>query len=151
MSTENTRTENLELAPEQVDTVAETSVLGTPEAPAAAVPETSVMSEAPAASGGAAAASAAPDLPPFRPEPQAAPAAAAAPLRTPAPLPEAPARGVRVGQMLWAAVVILAGLLLIALAFMPFLDLGLVLIALVAVLGVGLIVAALVVGRRSKS
>ncbi|MDO4260149.1 MAG: hypothetical protein Q4C87_11595 [Actinomycetaceae bacterium] len=65
--------------------------------------------------------------------------------------PEAPARGVRVGQLMWAAVVILAGLFLIVLAFAGMLDISLVMIALVAALGIGLIAAALFTGKEPKS
>ena len=64
--------------------------------------------------------------------------------------PEAEARGVRMGQMLWAVLVILLGLVLIALAFIQHIDMPLVLISSVAILGIGLIVAALFVGARRK-
>ncbi|WP_131245765.1 hypothetical protein [Schaalia suimastitidis] len=64
--------------------------------------------------------------------------------------PEAEARGVRMGQMLWAVLVILLGLVLVALAFIQHIDMPLVLISSVAVLGIGLIVAALFVGARHK-
>lgn len=64
--------------------------------------------------------------------------------------PEAPARGVRVGQLIWAGIVILLGVFLIALALLPNLDVATALIGLVALLGVALIIAAWATSRRPK-
>lgn len=63
---------------------------------------------------------------------------------------EAPPRGVRVGQLIWAGIVILLGIFLIGLALLPNLDVTTALIGLVALLGVGLIIAAWATSRRSR-
>ncbi|WP_022868653.1 hypothetical protein [Schaalia vaccimaxillae] len=64
--------------------------------------------------------------------------------------PEAEANGVRVGQMIWAGIVCLAGIFLIALAVLEQIDIPLLLISLVALLGLTLVVSALFVGGHSK-
>jgi len=66
------------------------------------------------------------------------------------PRTEAPARGVQVGQLIWAGIVILLGVFLIALALLPNLDVTTALIGLVALLGVALIIAAWATSRRPK-
>lgn len=55
--------------------------------------------------------------------------------------------GIRIGQLIWACIVILTGVFLIAMAFLSHIDLPLLLIGLVAVLGVALIGAAFFVGK----
>lgn len=89
-----------------------------------------------------------------------APQAAIPPL-SPAPqavwsfnsLEEAPARGVRVGQMIWACIVAFTGILLLSLPLLrlvqPQVDMALVAISLVAVLGVTLIITALMTGKKT--
>ena len=51
-------------------------------------------------------------------------------------LKEAPYRGVRIGQLVWACIVIFTGVVLIALAFARMMDFALIAIATLAVLGV---------------
>jgi hypothetical protein len=137
-----------ELAPEQTEPVTET--LPAPEtAPAAPHAESGTL-EMPADPGREAPGAEEPPAPP-QAEPAAPPpvwtAASAAPDPRSAQ-PEPPASRVRVGQLIWAGVLILLGLYLVLLAFLPRIDFGLVLIALVALLGVGLIIAAVATGRR---
>ncbi|MDC4233716.1 hypothetical protein M3T53_08355 [Actinomyces sp. B33] len=62
-------------------------------------------------------------------------------------LDEAPARGVRVGQLIWAGVVCLTGVFLIALAIIRNINIPMLLIGLIGLLGLGLVVSALFVGR----
>ena len=57
---------------------------------------------------------------------------------------EPPARGVRLGQLAWGLIVVLCGLFLVALAFVPASGFPLILIGLVAVLGITLIVIAVI-------
>lgn len=61
---------------------------------------------------------------------------------------EPPARGVRVGQLVWAGIVIVLGLYLVLLALLPQVDFALLMIGLVALLGIGLIITAVLTGRR---
>jgi len=63
---------------------------------------------------------------------------------------EPPARRVRVGQLIWAGIVVILGLYLLLVGTVQGIDLTVVLIGLVALLGVGLIVAALVTGRTRE-
>ncbi|QWW20018.1 hypothetical protein I6B53_02605 [Schaalia sp. 19OD2882] len=145
-----------------VDATTELASMGHDETPvveassemASAAPDRTPLTEAtPAASAGAttetasSAASSSAAMP-------AAPAPASAPstvkVEAPVSRPEAPARGIRVGQALWASVVLLTGLLLIGTAFLQHVDLPMILISMVAALGVGLIVLALFVGRAKK-
>lgn len=96
----------------------------------------------------------APVRPPRREGPSAVPpvwTAASTRLPDPDDLPEPPARRVRVGQLIWAGVVIILGVYLLILATVTHLDFGALLIGLVALLGVGLIVAALFTGRKKPS
>ena len=51
-------------------------------------------------------------------------------------LKEAPYRGVRIGQLVWACIVIFTGVVLIALAFARMMDFALIAISTLAVLGV---------------
>jgi hypothetical protein len=55
-----------------------------------------------------------------------------------------------VGQLIWAGIVILLGVFIIALALLPNLDVTTALIGLVALLGVALIIAAWATSRRPK-
>lgn len=70
-----------------------------------------------------------------------------------APKDSAPkgATGIRVAQLVWACVVVLTSVFLIALPFLETANLPLFFIALVALLGLSLIVAAFVVGREPKT
>ncbi len=61
---------------------------------------------------------------------------------------EPPARGVRVGQLIWSCVVIVVGIFLMALAFIDHVNVPVLLISLVALLGIGLIVAAAITSRK---
>lgn len=66
------------------------------------------------------------------------------------PLPEAPFGSVRVGQLIWAGIVMIIGVFLIGMALIRNIDVPFLLIGLVAVLGVGLIIAAVVTSRRGR-
>lgn len=63
---------------------------------------------------------------------------------------EPPARGTRVGQLIWAGIVLVAGLFMIALGLLTEVDVTLTLIGLVAALGLGLIIAAVATGRSRR-
>lgn len=65
-------------------------------------------------------------------------------------LPEAPFRSVRVGQLVWAGIVMAIGVFLIGLALVNDIDVPFLLIGLIALLGVGLIVAAVATSRRKR-
>lgn len=69
--------------------------------------------------------------------------------RPPVP-PEAPARGVRVGQLVWGGLVLLLGVFLIVLALVQDLDMPLTLIGLLGMLGIGLILAAIASGMKQR-
>lgn len=60
------------------------------------------------------------------------------------------ATSIRVGQLVWACIIMLTSVFLIALPFLESENLPLFFIALVALLGASLIVAAFVVGREAK-
>lgn len=66
------------------------------------------------------------------------------------PLPEAPFRGVRVGQLIWAGIVMVVGVFLIGLALMRNIDVPFLLIGLIALLGLGLVVAAVLTASRRR-
>ncbi|QPK81623.1 hypothetical protein G7Y41_01905 [Schaalia sp. ZJ405] len=68
----------------------------------------------------------------------------------PRDLPEEPAQGIRVGQLVWASVVCLTGVFLIILALCKAVDIAVLLIGLIGVLGVVLIISAFFVDRRPK-
>ncbi|WP_299062213.1 hypothetical protein [uncultured Actinomyces sp.] len=65
-------------------------------------------------------------------------------------LKEAPYRGVRIGQLVWACIVIFTGVVLIALAFARMMDFALIAIATLAVLGVLLMTIAGVSSLSSR-
>lgn len=112
------------------------------EAPAPTVSDDDVPSDKTAAS--AQPFTGTPDVP--RPDvAQDAPATAAAPAPAPAvSLKEAPANGVRVAQLVWAGLVIMLGIFMIAISFLRFVSIPLLLISLIAALGVALMAAAVV-------
>ena len=66
-------------------------------------------------------------------------------------LPEAPSRGVRVGSFVWALLVCMVGVFLIAEAYITNLNLPVLGISAIAVLGVILILTALFSGRSKKT
>ena len=66
-------------------------------------------------------------------------------------LPEAPARGVRVGAFVWAILVCMVGAFLIAEAYITNFNLPVLGISAVAILGVILILTALFSGRSKKT
>ncbi|WP_175956687.1 hypothetical protein [Schaalia sp. Marseille-Q2122] len=57
---------------------------------------------------------------------------------------EAPAGGVRVAQLVWAGLVIVLGVFMIAISFLRFVSIPLLLISLIAALGIALMAAAVV-------
>ncbi len=63
----------------------------------------------------------------------------------------APSGGVRVGQLVWACIVLLTGVFLITMAFFDVINVPVVLISLVGVLGLSLIGAALIVGKEPST
>ncbi|MCD4557228.1 hypothetical protein [Schaalia sp. lx-100] len=63
---------------------------------------------------------------------------------------ESEARGIRIGQFLWASLVIIIGLLLIFCAFIGYIDVVFALICAIAAVGLTLILAALIIGTRKK-
>ena len=65
-------------------------------------------------------------------------------------LKEAPYRGVRIGQLVWACIVIFTGVVLIALAFARMMDFALIAISTLAVLGVLLMTIAGVSSLTSR-
>ena len=67
------------------------------------------------------------------------------------PLPEAPRRGVRVGSFVWALLVCMMGVFLIAEAYITNLNLPVLGISAIAALGVILILTALFSGRSEKT
>ncbi|PID97880.1 MAG: hypothetical protein CSA82_02160 [Actinobacteria bacterium] len=76
---------------------------------------------------------------------QEAASPAQAPLSTQTPfsdMPEAPARGIRVGQLIWGGLVVVLGIFLIAAAFVTNIDFPVIFISLVGALGIALIIAA---------
>lgn len=97
--------------------------------PAASVEPSTGTTDAP----GAADATASPSVPPIL----ATPAPTAAPK-------EAPANGVRVAQLVWAGLVIMLGIFMIAISFLRFISIPLLLISLIAALGIALMAAAVV-------
>ena len=67
------------------------------------------------------------------------------------PLPEAPRKGVRVGSFVWALLVCMMGVFLIAEAYITNLNLPVIGISAIAILGVILILTALFSGRSEKT
>ena len=67
------------------------------------------------------------------------------------PLPEAPSRGVRVGSFVWALLVCMVGVFLIAEAYVTNFNLPILGISSIAALGVILILTALFSGRSKKN
>ena len=67
------------------------------------------------------------------------------------PLPEAPRRGVRVGSFVWALLVCMVGIFLIAEAYVTNFNLPVLGISAIAILGVILILTALFSGRSKKT
>ena len=106
------------------------------EAPVDGVPADDHPSTATAEAPRATASASSPSSPAGAPIP-AAPAAAAA-------LKEAPASGVRVAQLVWAGLVIMLGVFMIAISFLRFVSIPLLLISLIAALGIALMAAAVV-------
>ena len=66
-------------------------------------------------------------------------------------LPEAPSRGVRVGSFVWALLVCIVGVFLIAEAYVTNFNLPILGISSIAALGVILILTALFSGRSKKN
>ena len=113
--------------------------------------DTSTEAEAPDASTawtGAAAGAAATSTPEFTPaseptfEPQNTPIVPPAHVWSAEDVKEAPYRGVRIGQLLWACIIIFTAIALIAMAFVKAANLALVAIGTLAVMGVLLIITA---------
>lgn len=115
--------------------------------------KTSAEDEAPApdtsaawtgAAAGAAAGSTAPSTPASEPtfEPQNTPIVPPAHVWSAEDVKEAPYRGVRIGQLLWACIIIFTAIALIAMAFVKAANLALVAIGTLAIMGVLLIITA---------
>ena len=119
----------------------------------AEAPDTSAKDEAPApdtstawtgAAAGAGTAST-PDAPPASErtfEPQNTPIVPPAHVWSAEDVKEAPYRGVRIGQLLWACIIIFTAIALIAMAFVKAANLALVAIGTLAIMGVLLIITA---------
>ena len=115
----------------------------------AEAPDTSAEEEAPvpdtsAAWTGAAAGSTAPSTPASERtfEPQNTPIVPPAHVWSAEDVKEAPYRGVRIGQLLWACIIIFTAIALIAMAFVKAANLALVAIGTLAIMGVLLIIIA---------
>ena len=115
----------------------------------AEAPDTSVEDEAPAPDTSAAwtgaGAGSAPDSPPASErtfEPQNTPIVPSAHVWSAEDVKEAPYRGVRIGQLLWACIIIFTAIALIAMAFVKAANLALVAIGTLAIMGVLLIIIA---------
>ena len=113
--------------------------------------DTSTEAEAPDTSTawtGAAAGAAATSTPEFTPaseptfEPQNTPIVPPAHVWSAEDVKEAPYRGVRIGQLLWACIIIFTAIALIAMAFVKAANLALVAIGTLAIMGVLLIITA---------
>ena len=96
------------------------------------------------AAAGAAAGSTATSTPASEPtfEPQNTPIVPPAHVWSAEDVKEAPYRGVRIGQLLWACIIIFTAIALIAMAFVKAADLALVAIGTLAIMGVLLIITA---------
>lgn len=115
----------------------------------AEAPDTSVEDEAPAPDTSAAwtgaGAGSAPDSPTASErtfEPQNTPIVPPAHVWSAEDVKEAPYRGVRIGQLLWACIIIFTAIALIAMAFVKAANLALVAIGTLAIMGVLLIIIA---------
>ena len=110
--------------------------------PAAAAPDTPTASTGAAA--GAATGSTATSTPASERtfEPQSTPIVPPAHVWSAEDVKEAPYRGVRIGQLLWACIIIFTAIALIAMAFVKAANLALVAIGTLAVMGVLLIITA---------
>ena len=115
----------------------------------AETPDTSAEDEAPAPDTSAAwtgaAAASTPDSPTASDrtfEPQNTPIVPPAPGWSAEDVKEAPYRGVRIGQLLWACIIIFTAIALIAMAFVKAANLALVAIGTLAIMGVLLIIIA---------
>lgn len=115
----------------------------------AEAPDTSAKDEAPAPDTSAAWAGAGtastPDAPPASErtfEPQNTPIVPSAHVWSAEDVKEAPYRGVRIGQLLWACIIIFTAIALIAMAFVKAANLALVAIGTLAIMGVLLIITA---------
>ena len=115
----------------------------------AETPDTSAEDEAPAPDTSAAwtgaAAASTPDSPTASErtfEPQNTPIAPPAHVWSAEDVKEAPYRGVRIGQLLWACIIIFTAIALIAMAFVKAANLALVAIGTLAIMGVLLIIIA---------
>ena len=75
-------------------------------------------------------------------EPQNTPIVPPAPVWSAEDVKEAPYRGVRIGQLLWACIIIFTAIALIAMAFVKAANLALVAIGTLAIMGVLLIITA---------
>lgn len=115
------------------------------EAPAPTLSDDDVPSDKPGAS--AQPFTGTPDAPRASDPAPDAPATPAAPAAAPTSavsLKEAPANGVRVAQLVWAGLVIMLGIFMIAISFLRFVSIPLLLISLIAALGIALMAAAVV-------
>lgn len=115
----------------------------------AEAPDTSAEDEAPAPDTSAAwtgaGAGSTPDAPPASEhtfEPQNTPIVPPAHVWSAEDVKEAPYRGVRIGQLLWACIIIFTAIALIAMAFVKAANLALVAIGTLAIMGVLLIITA---------
>ena len=115
----------------------------------AEAPDTSAEDEAPAPDTSAAwtgaGARSTPDSPPASErtfEPQNTPIVPSAHVWSAEDVKEAPYRGVRIGQLLWACIIIFTAIALIAMAFVKAANLALVAIGTLAIMGVLLIITA---------
>ena len=115
----------------------------------AEAPDTSAEDEAPAPDTSAAwtgaGAGSTPDAPPASEhtfEPQNTPIVPPAHVWSAEDVKEAPYRGVRIGQLLWACIIIFTAIALIAMAFVKAANLALVAIGTLAIMGVLLIIIA---------
>ncbi|RRC94610.1 hypothetical protein [Schaalia canis] len=114
------------------------------EAPAPTLSDDGVPSDKPGAS--AQPFTGTPDAPrpDIAPDAPATPAAPAAAPTSAVSLKESPANGVRVAQLVWAGLVIMLGIFMIAISFLRFVSIPLLLISLIAALGIALMAAAVV-------
>lgn len=123
----------------EADTAADTNTAADTEAEA---PDTSTAWTGAAAGAGEGA------MPDFTPasehtfEPQNTPIVPPAHVWSAEDVKEAPYRGVRIGQLLWACIIIFTAIALIAMAFVKAADLALVAIGTLAIMGVLLIITA---------
>lgn len=123
----------------EADTEADTNTAADTEAEA---PDTSTAWTGAAAGAGTAST---PDAPPASErtfEPQNTPIVPPAHVWSAEDVKEAPYRGVRIGQLLWACIIIFTAIALIAMAFVKAANLALVAIGTLAIMGVLLIITA---------